>query len=113
MFLKTIKAFPGSKSSFSSGGLATFKLEQNVPNPFNPTTTINFAIATAGLVELVVYDVAGRRIATLLRRAMPAGRASVTWNGRNDKGAQVPTGVYFYRLAAGSKVETKKMLLLK
>ena len=84
-----------------------------MPNPFNPTTTISFSIPAPGFVELLVYDVSGRPVATLVRRHMPAGRSSVPWNGRNDGGSPVSTGVYFYRLRAGADAQTKKMILLK
>lgn len=92
---------------------AVFALEQNVPNPFNPSTTINFSIPSAARVDLVVYDVTGRRVATLVQHDMPAGRASVTWQGLDDRGNRVASGVYFYRLVAGSKLQTRKMVLLK
>jgi hypothetical protein len=92
---------------------AVFALEQNVPNPFNPTTTIAFSLPAAGPVELIVYDVSGRRVATLLKRDLSAGAASVQWDGRNDHGAWVASGVYFYRLVAGANIETRKMVLLK
>ena len=94
-------------------GLAA--LHPAVPNPFNPTTTIRYDVAEAGPVSLVVYDVAGKRVATLVNevRSPVEGGHRVTWNGRNDRGATVPSGVYFYRLVTSGYTETRKMVLMK
>jgi len=92
---------------------AAFSLEQNHPNPFNPTTTIRFTLPERAQVSLAVFDVRGRRIATLVDREMPAGLSRVEWDGRDRRGTQVSSGVYFYRIVAGSHVETRKMVLLK
>ncbi len=88
-------------------------LSQNVPNPFNPTTTIRFVIPQRTHVELAVFDAQGKRIITLVDGVVEAGNRSAEWNGRDWRGASVATGVYFYRLAAGSTALSKKMLLLK
>ncbi len=89
-------------------------LAQNTPNPFNPTTTISYSLASAGRVTLRIYDVAGRLVRTLVDDDhAPAGSREATWDGRDNSGATVASGVYFYRLEAGSFVSTKKMLLLK
>jgi hypothetical protein len=88
-------------------------LEQNVPNPFNPTTRIRFALPAASHVNVSVFDVHGRRVATLADRSMPAGNAEVVWNGRDARGVPASSGVYFYRLAANGHTLTKKMVLLK
>lgn len=90
-----------------------FRLLQNYPNPFNPATNINFSIAAPCAVDLTIYDVAGRRIKRLVHEARAAGRYVETWNGTNDRGARVATGIYFYRLRAGAFVSVKKMVLLK
>jgi len=91
-----------------------FALHQNVPNPFNPTTTIGYDVGAGGAeVSLVVYDVAGRRVRTLVDRHHAPGAFRARWDGYNDQGSRVATGVYFYRLIAGSFVDTKKMVLLK
>jgi hypothetical protein len=93
---------------------AKFALHQNVPNPFNPTTVIRYDVPAGGsAVTLKVYDVAGRLVRTLVNERQTAGRKSATWDGRNNRGITVATGVYFYRMQAGSFVETRKMLLLK
>jgi hypothetical protein len=91
----------------------TYKLEQNYPNPFNPTTTISYAIpllggARGGLVTLKVYDVLGSEVKTLISKELEAGYHSIDFNA-----SDLPSGVYFYQLRAGSFIETKRMLLLK
>ncbi|HET6349069.1 MAG TPA: FG-GAP-like repeat-containing protein [Candidatus Krumholzibacteria bacterium] len=92
---------------------AEYALLQNIPNPFNPTTEIQFDLPEPARVEISVYDVAGRRVARLLEQPLPAGRHSVTWNGRSAHGEAVASGVYFYRLRAGSFTSTRRMILLK
>jgi hypothetical protein len=88
-------------------------LEQNVPNPFNPTTTIRYAIAEDSDVRLVIYDVAGRHVRTLVNDRQRADVYQVAWDGVDDHGKRVASGVYFYKLAAGKFSSTKKMMLLK
>ncbi|MBE0565598.1 MAG: VCBS repeat-containing protein [Krumholzibacteria bacterium] len=103
---------PGSVSAVAE--LPTrFALHPNYPNPFNPSTTLRFDLPQAGKVELTIYDTAGRRVRTLVRETLAAGRQEVVWRGRDDGGRQVASGVYFYRLEAGTFGETKKMILLK
>ena len=90
-------------------------LEQNVPNPFNPTTRIVYLVPDGAPreVSLVVYDVRGARVRTLVAGAQPGGRHSVEWDGRNDAGERVGSGIYFYRLQQTGFTATRKMLLLK
>lgn len=90
-----------------------FSLSQNYPNPFNPTTKIEFALPRQSNVSLKIYDVIGREVATLLNEEKSAGRFVVEWNGKNTLNRQVASGVYFYKLEAGSFLQTKKMLMLK
>jgi len=85
-----------------------FALTQNYPNPFNPSTVFSFSLPANSLVSLKVYDVLGREVSVVLSQEMPAGNYSKQWNA-----AALPSGVYFYRLEAGSFAETKKLLLLK
>lgn len=91
----------------------TFRLEQNYPNPFNPETNIGFQIADFGFVELKIYNVAGQVVRTLVRESKAPGRYTVEWDGRNDLGAALGSGVYFYRLKAGGIEQIRKMMLLK
>jgi len=90
-----------------------FKLMQNYPNPFNPETKIEFSLEKASPVSLVVYDLNGAKVKTLLQNEMPAGLQSVHWDGSNDSGIRVPTGVYMYTLTTGNTSQTKKMIILK
>jgi len=91
-----------------------YVLEQNVPNPFNPMTTIYFELPEPATVSLRVYDISGRLVRSLLEgSALGAGRQDVVWNGKDDGGQQVATGVYFYHLNAGSFNETRRMVLVK
>lgn len=83
------------------------------PNPFNPMTTIHFSLPSTGEVTLEVYDVAGRRVATLVDGLIQAGHHDVVWRGQDDRGSNVASGLYFSRLSNGNGVQTKKMLLLK
>jgi len=91
----------------------TYSLQQNYPNPFNPATTIGYKLPIASAVNLTVYDIAGRQIATLTDSPQPAGFYDVRWNGTDDSGNPVSTGVYFSRLQAGEYVKTIKMVLLR
>jgi hypothetical protein len=90
-----------------------FVVEQNYPNPFNPVTTIRFAVPEKGLVTLRVYDVSGRLVRTVISKDMPAGNHKVEWNGKNNGGESVASGVYFYRVSAGRHTATRKMVLLR
>jgi hypothetical protein len=90
-----------------------FGLEQNMPNPFNPSTQISFALPSAAQVNLTVFNVLGQQVRTLVDDYMPAGYQTVTWDGTDNTGVTVASGVYFYRIAAGEFAATKKMLLLK
>ena len=90
-----------------------FGLYQNVPNPFGATTTIRYSLPTAAHTRLVVFDVTGRVVTTLVDEARPAGINSVTWSGRDNAGRPVPAGIYFYRVVSGTNEMTNKMLYLK
>ncbi|UCG50801.1 MAG: T9SS type A sorting domain-containing protein [Candidatus Latescibacterota bacterium] len=90
-----------------------FGLGQNYPNPFNPETRIRFTLPENGLVTLRVYDVSGRLVKTVVAKEMPGGSHTVTWDGTNNSGESVASGVYFYRLSAGERIATRKMVLLR
>lgn len=92
---------------------ASFSLEQNYPNPFNPSTTIGYQLAAKGLVQLKVYDVLGRLVATLVNAVEGPGVHAVRWDGKNDRGETMSSGMYFYQLKSESSVTVKKMVLLK
>ena len=90
-----------------------FALSQNVPNPFNLTTTIHFRIAEDAYVTLRIYNILGQEVRTLMDKPVEAGHQTVLWNGRDNSGDEVGTGVYVYQLIAGDFVGMKKAVLLK
>jgi hypothetical protein len=91
----------------------SYAMAKNYPNPFNPKTTIRFDLPEAQHVKLMVFDTTGRRIASLIDDTMQAGFHSIMWNGRDDRGNQLASGVYFYRIDAGPLNQTERMVLLK
>jgi flagellar hook assembly protein FlgD len=90
-----------------------FDVASNYPNPFHTTTTISFTLPRDETVTVKVYDVVGRRIATLLDERAPRGSHSITWNGTNDAGLPVTSGVYLYTVEAGPHSFTGKMNLVR
>lgn len=94
-------------------GPGTPRLFANHPNPFNPTTSLSFELPAPAFARLTVLSVDGKRVATLLAERVGAGPHAVTWNGRDHAGRAVSSGTYFYRLEAGSTVQTRSMMLLK
>jgi len=91
-----------------------FRLEQNYPNPFNPATRIRFELDRPAVVDLRIYDVAGRPVKTLVaHRRLGATAHTLEWDGTDDAGATVTSGVYFYRLVANGRVLTRRMVMLK
>ena len=88
-------------------------LLQNQPNPFNPTTRIEFTMERAGKAAVRVYDVTGKRVRTVFNGDAKAGPNSLVWDGRDERGRSVGSGVYLYSLFAGDVVQTRKMMLLK
>jgi len=92
---------------------ASFTLLQNFPNPFNPTTRIEYELPSSQHVLLVVYDILGRETRTLVDEVEPAGSYRTIWDGKDDAGRQVASGVYLYQLRTASFIQTNKMVLLK
>lgn len=90
-----------------------YALNQNVPNPFNPSTTINYQLPEAGEVQLVIYNLLGQEVRTLVREAMDAGFHSIVWDGMDEYGKQVASGIYIYRLSATNFTQVRRMMLLK
>jgi len=93
----------------------SFTLGQNYPNPFNSNTTICFALPENQEVKLSIFNLAGQQVVTLVQGARQAGTYTVRWDGRDDDGRPLASGVYLYRLRTGSRqqVETRKLLLLR
>lgn len=92
---------------------AALALHQNRPNPFNPSTTISFSLDAAGPISVEVYDASGARVRSLASGAYPAGGHAIAWDGRNDRGESVPSGVYFCRLRAGKRTLSRTMVLMR
>ena len=94
---------------------ASIALDQNYPNPFNSGTVIRFALPAGGEVELAVYNLAGQKVATLVNGPRNAGTYTIRWDGRDDRGRTLASGVYLYRLRAGrgQQVETRKLVLMR
>jgi len=90
-----------------------FTLHQNHPNPFNSGTVIRFALPTSSDVELVIYNLAGQKVATLVQGLRLAGDYAINWDGRSEDGGVLASGIYFYQLRAGEHQETRKLLLLR
>jgi hypothetical protein len=90
-----------------------FAISQNYPNPFNPSTIINYALPKSSLVTLKIYNILGQEVKTLLNTQSPAGSYSVQWNGENNFGQHVASGIYIYRIVAGQYIKSMKMVLLK
>ncbi len=91
----------------------TYELRNNYPNPFNPTTTIGYVLPRSEKVTIEIYNIIGQRVRTLISSVQQAGDHEVTWNGRDETGRMVGSGIYFYRLKAGDTSIIKKMTLLK
>jgi len=91
----------------------TFALEQNYPNPFNPETRISFSVANTADVRLIVYDILGKEVVSLVSERMQPGYYQTTWDGRDRTGQLVGSGLYFYKLIAGDFVKTYKMMFMK
>ena len=106
----------GIKHQNSNNKLQTFELYPNYPNPFNPETTIKYALPTdqsVYQVKVKIYDALGRLISTLSNEPQNPGLHSVKWNGKNSSGQSMPSGIYFCEVKAGQFKATKKMLLVR
>jgi len=90
-----------------------YGLSQNFPNPFNPTTTITYSIPKSSQVELAIYNMAGQKVRTLVNTNQAASFYKVVWDGKNDFGQSVASGMYFYKLVAGNYSKVVKMNLIK
>ena len=90
-----------------------FDLNANYPNPFNPSTTISFSVPASGEVELAIFNLKGQRVKTLVSGELTKGQHSVVWNGLDNAGRSVASGVYLYKLRSGTELKTRKMMLMK
>lgn len=103
----------GTSEDAADGLPGEFKVSQNYPNPFNPATTIKYSLPQGARVTICVYNELGQRVIKLFDGEQGAGEHRVEWNGADRSGRPVAAGVYFYRVVAGGKLKTKKMILLK
>ncbi len=103
----------GVAEESAPGAASALVLEPNHPNPFNPSTVIPFAIEEPAVTTLRIYDVGGRAVRTLLEGPLAPGRHELAWDGRDHRGAVVPSGVYFARLSTGRGIRTQKMVLTR
>ena len=90
-----------------------YTVSQNYPNPFNPRTTISFSVAKSGYAKLSVYNSRGELIRTLLKENVPSGNYNIDWDGKDDMGKSVSSGLYLYKLEVNGTNQIKKMLLMK
>jgi hypothetical protein len=90
-----------------------FVLFQNYPNPFNPSTSIEFLLPKSGQVKIEIFNILGRKVRTLVDEQLKPGHKLVDWDGRDDRGRDVTSGIYFYRITVGEFSQSKKMLLLR
>ncbi len=90
-----------------------FDLNQNYPNPFNPTTVIEYALPKTAQVKIQVYNILGQKVRSLVDEPQEPGYKTIYWDGKDDSGREISSGIYFYRIVAGNFVKCKKMALLK
>ena len=108
-----ILPFTGIDDDLTDAIPTEFELYQNYPNPFNPSTTIKYALKEHAKVVLKIYNILGQEIRTLVNERQKAGYQTVVWDGRDNRGVQVASGVYIYRIQANDFVQNKKMVFLK
>jgi len=105
---------PPPNQEYKSSGIPTeFALDQNHPNPFNPTTTISYDVPNACQVRIVVMNILGQQVATLVDETKAPGHYEVIWYGTDDNGSKVSSGIYLYSIQTGDFVQTRKMMLMK
>ena len=90
-----------------------FSLDQNYPNPFNSNTKIQYVLPEENTVTIILYDIKGSMIRTLINNRQTVGRKSILWNGKNDVGELVPGGIYVYTMTSGNFSSTRKIIFLK
>ena len=103
----------GTTTSAQPRALVSATLNQNIPNPFNPTTSITFEVERAQDVSLRIFDISGRLVRTLAEGRIAAGPHTAVWNGRNDHGRHLPSGHYICRLRAGNALDSRRLTQLK
>tara|TARA_R110000868_G_scaffold378658_2_gene644141 strand:+ start:411 stop:1835 length:1425 start_codon:yes stop_codon:yes gene_type:complete len=112
-FIKTLRNYVPTSVSPESTLPSSIILNQNWPNPFNPSTNISFSLQKADIVQLTIYNILGEQISTLVNGEQNAGKHTYIWDGKNDSGSSAATGTYIYRLKVGQLTESKRMLLIR
>ena len=100
-------------SPVANGIPTEFSLLQNFPNPFNPTTSFDYSVSRQSFVSIKIYDLLGQEVRTLVSDEKSVGVHKAEWDGKDNVGREVPSGMYLYQMIAGNFSETKKMMLLK
>ena len=90
-----------------------FRIYQNYPNPFNPNTLIRYDLKQESLVNIVIHNMLGQRVKTLVNNLQSAGSKSISWDATNEKSESIPAGLYFYKIKVDQQIQIKKMMLLK
>ena len=103
---------PGSRAVAGTSP-ESFELRQNYPNPFNPSTTIHFRIPQDETVEVKIYNTLGQEVRALTSQRFAAGSHSLVWDGKDNQGSAVASGIYLYKFTAGKFTQTRKMNLIK
>jgi hypothetical protein len=112
--LSDLEMYPSTVEEEEGDNLPlSFSLKQNFPNPFNPETVIDYILPKESQVRITIYNLLGQKVRDLLDQRVSAGHQKISWDGRNDRGEAVSSGIYFYRMQAGEFVQTKRMVLLK
>ena len=111
--LDPLSGAPDVRFALDSNEPLSFRLDQNFPNPFNPETTIRYSVPEASEVRLIIYNLQGQQVRVLINAPHSAGRYNTRWDGRDEIGRSVSTGVYVYRLDAGTNVALRKMVFVK
>jgi len=112
-FIESLKNYTPTSILSESLEPNSFELNQNWPNPFNPTTTISFSLQKADFVQLTIFNMLGKQIRTLVNGEQNLGKHTFMWNGKNDSGTSVASGTYIYHLRVGQRSESKQMLLIR
>jgi hypothetical protein len=107
--VSAVEDAPDGRVPLAQGG----RMRPAAPNPFNPQTTVWFDLARDGFTELIVYDLTGRRVRTLVNTSLRSGEHRAVWDGRNDGGRRVASGVYLFQLRGDGYSETQRVALIK
>ena len=104
---------PSTATPSIENNLKNYTLYQNYPNPFNPATTIKFTLEKTEAVNIKIYDIKGALIRELMNKKANAGLNKIVWDGKNEHGNLVTSGIYFYRISAGKFSQTKRMVFIR